>query len=156
MRTSPHRKAAARIFRDTLGGVYVSPETKKRLWIAAAVAPFLLPGWRGDLHPVPHEEILIESRKFDADDVIGAIRDGDAPGEEWHLEFMGSRAAAFFDLLNLRGLATHLVPPRFAAHVPPGADALPERADAYYRVETRTRWPWWWPGGGVEWKAPPR
>jgi len=126
------------------------------MWIAAGVAPFLLPGWRGELVPVPHEEIILDAARFDAGDVIPATRAGDQPGEEWHAQFMGSRWAAFFDVVNLRGLATRFVPPKYVAHIPPGFDELPERADAYFRVETTTRWPWWWPGGGLDWKMPER
>ena len=42
------------------------------------------------------------------------------------------------------------------AHIPPGIDLLPQRADAYFAVQTSWRWPWWWPGGGVDWKMPAR
>jgi hypothetical protein len=134
--------------------VYVSPEWKKRLWIGAAVVPFLLPGWRGELVPVPHEEVLLAAKARDADDVFGVSRDGEVPGERWHAQYLGGRTAKLLDVLNLRAWATRLTPPDFAAHIPPGPEDLPERADAYFRVATTTRWPWWWPGGGVDWRLP--
>jgi hypothetical protein len=136
--------------------VYVSPRWKKRLWIAAAAALFLLPGWQGRLVPVPHEEILLESARHDADEVFGVSRPGEAPGERWNVQYMGGGAAKLFDLLNLRGFATRVVPPRFAAHIPEGPEDLPERADGYFRIETSLRWPWWFPGGGVDWRPPLR
>jgi hypothetical protein len=103
---------------------------------------------------VPHEEVIVASAKFDASEVFGASRPGARDGEEWHATYMGSRPAKLLDLLNLRGFATRVVPPAFVAHIPPGADDLPERADGYYRVLTSWRWPWWWPGGGVDWTVP--
>lgn len=136
--------------------MYLPPEWKRRLWIAAGVLPFALPGWRGELVPVPHEEIILDAARYDADDVKSASRPGEAPGEEWHAQYFGSPWAALFDLLNLRGFATRVAPPTYVAHIPPGLDSLPERADAYFRVETATRWPWWWPGGGLDYRMPDR
>jgi hypothetical protein len=127
---------------------------KRRILVACGVAPFLLPGWRGDLVPVAHDEIIVAASKYDASEVFGATRRGDREGEEWHAQFMGSGAAQFLDFLNLRGFATRVVPPAYVAHIPPGADLLPERADGYYKVVTHWRWPWWWPGGGVDWRVP--
>ncbi len=136
--------------------MYVPPEWKRRFWISAAVAPFLVPGWRGTLVPVPHEEIILDAATYDAGEVIPATRAGDAQGEEWHAQYMGSRAAAVLEFLNLRSVATYLAPPKYVAHIPPGPDDLPERADAYFRVDTSWRWPWWWPGGGLDWRMPER
>jgi len=136
--------------------VYVAPEWKKRFWIAAFVVPLLLPGWRGELVPVPHEEVILDASKYDADDVIPATRPGARPGEEWHMQFLGSRWATLFDRLNLRDFATRVAPPKYVAHIPPGLDDLPERADGYFRVETTMRWPWWWPGGGLDLRMPQR
>lgn len=134
--------------------MYVPPEVKRRIRIACLVVPFVLPGWRGDLVPVPNDQVILASAQFDAGDVFGTSRPGEREGEEWHAQYMGSGAARFLDLLGLRRFATHLVPPAFAAHIPPGSDKLPHRADGYYRVETHLRWPWWWPGGGVDWRVP--
>ncbi len=142
--------------RGTLAAVYVPPEWKKRFWIAAVVVPLLLPGWRGELVPVPHAEIILDASRYDAADVIPATRVGDAPGEQWHLQFMGSPWASMFDTLNLREFAARVAPPQYVAHIPPGLDDLPERADAYFRVKTAVRWPWWWPGGGVDYRMPDR
>jgi hypothetical protein len=134
--------------------VHLSPGNRKRLWIALCVAPLLVPGWRGVLVPVGHDEILRESARHAADDVFGASRRGERAGETWNIQYMGGRWAALLDRCGLRGFATRVAPPQFAAHVPPGPDGLPERADGYYRVETSWRWPWWWPGGGVDWRVP--
>ena len=136
--------------------MYVPPEWKKRFWIGCAIAPFVLPGWSGKLVPVDHDEILIASAKFDAGEVFGASRSGDVPGEEWHAKYMGNAAADILELFNLRGLTVHVAAPAYAAHIPPGRDDVPVRADAYFRVETNWRWPWWWPGGGVDWRMPNR
>ena len=131
--------------------MYISPEAKKWIWIACGIAPFVMPGWRGELVPVQHDAILVESARHAAGDVFGVSRTGDIPGEEWHAQYMGNDAAAFFCLLNLRSFATRVVPPDYVAHIPPGTDLLPQRADAYFEVRTSWRWPWWWPGGGVDW-----
>jgi hypothetical protein len=130
--------------------VYLSPRAKRALWISCAALPFALPGWRGELVPVAHDEILADAARYDAGDVFGVSLPGDAEGEEWHAQFLGSRPALALDALALRKLAPRLVPPAYMAHIPPGTDALPSRADAYYRVIAHTRWPWWWPGGGVD------
>lgn len=134
--------------------MYLSHSVKRRVWIACAVAPVVLPGWSGVLVPVSGDERIVEAGKYAADEVVPATRRGDVAGEEWHVTFMGSRAAEFLDFLNLRTFATHVVPPTFVAHIPPGTDLLPERADGYFKVVTRWRWPWWWPGGGVDWTNP--
>jgi hypothetical protein len=136
--------------------VYVTPEWKSRAWILPLAVLALAPGWRGDLVPVPHEEILTEAKRCDPADVIPGSLPGREEGEQWHAQFFGSSAARVFDLLNLRGLAPHFVPPSYVAHIPPGMDDRPERADGYFRVETHWRWPWWWPGGGVDWRVPQR
>lgn len=136
--------------------VYISPEVKRRLLLVPVAVLVLAPGWSGRLVPIEHDEVLRECRRHDAGEVFGASRDGDVAGEEWHAQYVASPAARFLDALNLRGFATRVVPPMFAAHIPPGMDLLPERADAYFRVETSWRWPWWWPGGGVDWRMPGR
>jgi hypothetical protein len=134
--------------------VYLSRTAKRRLWIVPALILLAAPGWEGRLVPVPHAEILMKAQHYDADDVFGAVREGEREGEQWHAEYMGSSIGNLLAALNLRGLATRLVPPLFVAHVPPGADDRPQRADAYFRVESSARWPWWWPGGGVRWELP--
>jgi hypothetical protein len=137
--------------------VYISPQVKRRFWISLAVAPFLVPGWRGELVPVSsHDDIIRKASGYDAGEVFGVSRKGDTPGEEWHSQFMGSSTAQFLDLVALRGIAPSIVPPTCVAHIPPGADLRPERADGYYWVEVHLRWPWWWPGGGVDWRQPDR
>jgi hypothetical protein len=130
--------------------VYLSPRAKRILLISGAALPFALPGWRGELVPVEHDAILADAARYDAGDVFGVSLAGEKEGEEWHAQFMGSRPAAALDALALRKLAPRLVPPDYVAHIPPGTDALPSRADAYFRVVVHARWPWWWPGGGVD------
>ena len=134
--------------------MYLSPRAKRVLWISCAALPFLLPGWRGELVPVAQEQILREAARHDAGDVFGVTLPGEREGEEWHAQFMGSRAAAALDALALRKLAPRLVPPAYMAHIPPGTDALATRADGYFRVVAHLRWPWWWPGGGVDLARP--
>ena len=49
--------------------MYIPPEVKRRIWIACGIAPFVLPGWRGELVPVPHDAILDASARYPADEV---------------------------------------------------------------------------------------
>jgi hypothetical protein len=119
---------------------------------AAGAAAVLAPGWRGSLVPVDHDEILAAAGRSRTQ--LGVSRPGDA-GAEWHLQYLDSYAVRWLDELGLRRRAPWLVAPDFVAHVPPSAGGV-VRADAYFRVATRTHWPWWRPGGGVEWRVPPR
>ena len=136
--------------------MYIPPEWKRRALFGVLAVLVLLPGWAGDLVPVDSNEMLRDLTRRDASEAVVATRGGDKEGEEWHVRFLDSGWARVFDLLNARGLATRTVPPAYVAHIPPGADELSVRADGYYRVETRWRWPWWWPGGGVDWRVPDR
>jgi hypothetical protein len=136
--------------------MYVPPEVRRRLWLVPVGLVLVLPGWSGRLVPVDHEEILQHSRR--ARDVFGVTRAAADPAEEWHAQYMDSEAASLLDDLRLRGLTTRLVAPDYVAHIPARTRVrgveLPARADAYFRVETGWRWPWWWPGGGVAWEVP--
>ena len=76
-----------------------------------------------------------------------------AASGEWHAEYIDSGLARMLAACGMRGFAPSLVPPDFAAHVPPSAGAL-RPADGYFRVETAWHWPWWRPGGGVLWQRP--
>lgn len=134
--------------------MYLSPRAKRVLLISCLALPFAMPGWRGELVPVDHAAILADAATYDAGDVFGVSLPGERDGEEWHAQFMGSRAAHALDALALRRLAPRVVPPAYVAHIPPGTDALPSRADAYFRVVAHTRWPWWWPGGGLALERP--
>ncbi len=134
--------------------MYLSPRAKRALLISGAALPFVLPGWRGELVPVDHDEILAQAARYDAGEVFGVSLAGEKDGEEWHAQFMGSRAADSINALALRKLAPRLVPPAYVAHIPPGTEGLPTRADAYYRVVAHARWPWWWPGGGMDFVRP--
>ena len=53
--------------------MYLSPTLKRRLWLVPVAMLVLAPGWRADLVPVPHEEILRRSAECDADDVFMAL-----------------------------------------------------------------------------------
>jgi hypothetical protein len=126
----------------------------RRPWIAAALVLLAAPGWRGELVPVAHDEVLAVTGARAAGEVFGVARAGERQGEEWHAQYVASPPAEALFALGLRKLAPALVAPQFVAHVPPGFDGVPQRADGYYRVATSWRWPWWWPGGGVDWRLP--
>jgi hypothetical protein len=114
----------------------------------------LLPGWRGVLVETPHDDVLAAAREAVPDRVFGVTRpaelDGGRDGGEWHAQYHGSLAARLLRGAGMGASLTRIVPPAFAAHVPPRA----ERADGYFRIETALHWPWWRPGGGVDWHDP--
>jgi hypothetical protein len=114
--------------------------------LAAAVA--LAPGWRAALVPEDHEAILAAASRSRSQ--IGVALPGDLAGEAWHVQYLDSYWVRVLDEVGLRGSASSLVPPDYAAHIPPGTD----RADGYFRVLGEWHWPWWRPGGGVEWRVP--
>ncbi len=121
------------------------------VWTGAAAAALLaLPGWRGSLVPCTHDEILSAAALHGAP--FGVSVPGAEPGEEWHAEYLDSGLARLLADVGMRGVAPSLVPPDFAAHVPAAPGGGVQRADAWYRVETSRRWPWWWPGGGMSWR----
>lgn len=128
--------------------------TRPRAWKLAALlagaALLLAPGWSAVLVPAPHDEVLDAASRSRTQ--TGVTRPGDAPGEEWHLQYLDSWTVRMMDELGLRKQAPRVAPPDFAAHVPAGS----ERADAYYRVASRVHWPWWRPGGGMDWSPPVR
>lgn len=115
--------------------------------VLAAAA--LWPGWSARLVPADHEALLAAAGRSRSP--LGVVRPGDAPGEEWHVQYLDSWPVRLLDGMSLRHLAPALVPPDFAAHVPAGTG----RADAYFRAEPHLRWPWWLPGGGVDWTPVP-
>jgi hypothetical protein len=124
--------------------------TRRRWKLAAAFAAAALalaPGWRATLAPVDHEEVLEAASRSRTQ--TGVTRPGDAPGEQWHLQYLDSWTVRMLDELGLRGRAPSVAPPTFAAHLPAGS----QRADAYYRVVTEGHWPWWRPGRGVDWSG---
>ncbi len=104
----------------------------------------LLPGWRGDLAPVPHGSVLAAARASPSGSVVG-VEVRDAAGGTWHAQYVGSGAARVLRGLGLGGSVASLVPPDHAARIVDGKGA------GYYAVEPSMRWPWWWPGGGVDW-----
>jgi len=113
-----------------------------------AAAAVVSPGWSARLVPADHEDLLAEASRSRSQ--LGVSRAGDTPDEEWHLQYLDSWAVRVLDEMRIRGKAPALVPPDFAAHIPPGSD----RADGYFRLETSWHWPWWRPGGGVAWRVP--
>jgi len=114
------------------------------------LAAVLLPGWSARLEPVDHEAVLAAARSASPGDVFGVARPGARDGETWHAQYHDSVVARVLHGAGLRGALPGLLPPAFAAHIPVGA----ERADGYFRVRTSVHWPWWWPGGGVDWSVP--
>ncbi len=128
--------------------MYLSPRLKKWLWAMPPLVLLCLPGWGGSLRSFPHETMLARLRR--TSDVFGVTRQAEQEGGEWHVTYADSTAAGLLSTLNLRTLCTYVVPPDYVAYIAPGA----RMADDYYLVETRLRWPWWWPGGGVEWVVP--
>ena len=119
------------------------------------VLPFLLPGWRGDLVPVPNDQVILAASQFStpatcsprAVPARGRARSGTP--STW-----AATPRACSTCSGCAGSRRHVVAPSFAAHIPPGSENLAQRADGYYRVDTHLRWPWWWPGGGVDWQVP--
>ncbi len=97
--------------------------------------------------PVPHEEVLASAAASDGS--VGVVAVSGAAGE-WHAQYHHSGWARLLSALGMRKALPSLVPPDFAAHVPAAGGASP-RADGYFRVEATWRWPWWRPGGGVDW-----
>jgi len=124
--------------------------TRRRLIALALVGVAVAaPGWRATLYPVSHEELLAAARAAAAVRVFG-ISLADGPNSErWHAQFVGRALPVVLHDLGVRGALPSLVPPDYAAHIPAGA----ERADGYYEVVAETHWPWWRPGGGVEWRT---
>ena len=118
---------------------------------AVCAAPVLLaPGWRATLEPTSHDALLATMRSADPEGVFGVSRRGRQRGEEWHAQYAGGGLPRLLRALGVRGALPALVPPRYAAHVPAGA----ERADGYFSVRATAHWPWWRPGGGVDWHDP--
>jgi hypothetical protein len=126
--------------------------TRRRKLIVAAFCGVVLlaPGWRAALQPVPHGQILAAVSTAAPGDVFGVSVAGAREGEVWHAQYHGSPFARLLRAAGVRSSLPSLVPPAYAAHIPVGA----ERADGYYRVAAAAHWPWWRPGGGVDWRDP--
>lgn len=126
--------------------------TRRRRIVLAAVcaAVLLLPGWRAGLREVPHAAVLAAARDAPPDTVFGVVRHDAEDGAEWHAQYHGSALARLLHGVGMGGSIASLLPPDLAAHVPAGA----ERADGYFEVVAAVHWPWWLPGGGVDWRDP--
>ena len=133
--------------------------TRRRMLLLAALCgtALLLPGWRGRLVAAPHDDVLAAARGAAPDSVFGVSRvagsggaPGSAAGGTWHAQYHDNRVAGLLRRAGMGASLTRLIPPAFVAHIPPRA----ERADGYFRVETSIHWPWWRPGGGLEWSDP--
>lgn len=131
-----------------------SRRTWVRAGLAVAAAAALAPGWSGRLVPVEHDAVLAAASR--ASSSIGVSRDGSGRGDSWHAQYLDSGFARFLCDAGFRRSATRLVPPDFVAHIPGPVGPVPlaTRADGYFAVETALRWPWWRPGGGVDWTVP--
>lgn len=128
--------------------MYVSPRVR-RLLLALPIALLVLaPGWRGRLAPLRYEQMWDALQS--ADDAIGVAYVPVEDGPEWHATYVDDGVASAVRALNLRTYLPHLSPPDFVAHIPAGE----LHADAHFRVESSVHWPWWWPGGGMDWTAP--
>jgi len=115
---------------------------RRGAWAGLAVG--LLPGWRAELRPVPHASVLAAAAAAPGGSVTGVeVRDG--AGRTWHAQYLGSGAASLLSGLGLGGGVASLVPPDHVAWIVDG------KAAGYFAVERSLRWPWWWPGGGVNW-----
>ncbi len=130
----------------------LQPNRRVALAAALLVLAAAAPGWRGELVPVEHEDVLAASRAAPPSTVFGVARDGAVPGERWHAQYAGSGVAAALHDAGMGAGLTRVLPPRFAAHLAPGA----EHADGYFRVEARVHWPWWRSGAGVAWGDAPQ
>ena len=125
-----------------------SSRVRKALWQVPLAVLALAPGWRGTLVGVTEDEKWARLRG--ADSAVGVSRPGEREGEEWHASYVDSAPARILETFGARSLLLRLTPPDLVAHMPVGA----RHADGYYRVESHLRWPWWWPGGGVDWTQP--
>ncbi len=123
------------------------PRLKRLVWAAPLIVLLLLPGWAAELKPVAHEILLRRVQR--ADNVVGVRRAVDGDPGEWQATYADSVTASALSALNLRGMTTYVAPPLYVAYIPEGA-----RLGEYFRVETHLHWPWWLPGGGVQWKLP--
>ena len=133
-----------------------------RIGLGVLAAAACAPGWEASLVPVEHDEVLAAAAQ--ASSAFGVTRPGTGAGDEWHAQYLDSGLARLLSAVGLRGTIPSLVPPDFAAHIPgpvvpavvptgdTGGRGVATRADGYFRVETRARWPWWRPGGGVRWE----
>jgi len=126
----------------------LSRRLRRLLWALLPATLLLAPGWRADLLPVRHEQMWDDLRSSAG--AIGVARPVGGNGEEWHATYLESGLAEALESLRMRDFLPALVPPDYAAHIPAGGT----HADGYYEVRTRTHWPWWWPGGGVDWRLP--
>lgn len=124
-----------------------SRRTALRTLAALAAAALLAPGWAGRLAPATHDEILEAASRVRGLGV--SVPDPAAPDARFDLQYLGSGWAALLTSFGLRGVVPQLVPPDFAAHVPPAVGGV-QRADGYHRVVTTWHWPWWRPGGGLD------
>jgi hypothetical protein len=124
-----------------------------RMTVGTLLAGLLFaPGWEALAVPVDHDVLLAEARLHAAP--LGVVARRDADGTEYHVEYLDSFPAHALAACGLRKAAPSLVPPAFGARVPgpaPGGSGGVRRADLYVRFETRLRWPWWRPGGGILW-----
>jgi hypothetical protein len=128
--------------------MYLSPAVRRALLVAPFVIVLALPGWSARLRPLGYEEMWNHLQRTNS--AVGVTRAAEIDGAEWHATYVDDDFAEFCSGLGLRHVLPALRAPDYVAHVPAGGI----HPDARYRVEATTRWPWWWPGGGVDWTAP--
>ncbi|MCG3135005.1 MAG: hypothetical protein HMLKMBBP_02498 [Planctomycetes bacterium] len=151
-KASPAGSPGGRRGLRSVGGslLVVTPRTKRiavRTLAAVGAAAALSPGWRGRLVPATHDEILEAAARVRGIGV--SIADGTDTGGRFDLQYLGSGWAALLPAAGLRAAVPRIVPPDFAAHVPPPVGGV-QRADSYHRIVTEWHWPWWRPGGGLD------
>lgn len=120
----------------------------RKIWVplaSVAACVLLAPGWRGRLSPaqvsIPH-----------AATVTGASRAGEADGEDWHASYVGRPGPTALGAVLPDAVLLRVFAPDYVAHIPPGS----VKADGYFAVEQELHWPWWRPGGGLDWRVPTR
>lgn len=128
--------------------MYLSPTVRRRLWIVPVAIVLLLPGWSARLRPLSYEEMWDHLQRTTS--AVGVARAAEVDGAEWHATYVENGFAESCASLGLRHILPALSPPDYVAHIPAGGI----HPDAYYRVESSVRWPWWWPGGGIDWTTP--
>ena len=128
--------------------MYLSPRVRRTLLALPLVAVVFAPGWSASLAPLRYEDMWGTLQT--ADDAIGVAYVPEEDGPEWHATYVDDGLASVFRSLNLRSYMPHVSPPDFVAFIPAGE----LHANAHFRVESRMHWPWWWPGGGMDWSAP--
>jgi hypothetical protein len=134
-----------------LEGARRSGSTRLRgvAWLVGGllVVLVLLPGWEGRLVPIAHDDVFEVVRRAEGVRAVPVRGAGDE--DRWHANYVDRWEAETLGTLVPDAVLARLSPPDFAAFLPAGS----RHATTYYRVEGSTHWPWWWPGGGIDFDA---